>query len=105
MHRITLSKILLWLGDFFAFFSSFFIALVLLPLINNSHAIFPKGELDEYIFDSFPYPYSTRDSKLFCPGKWNRSSYGHRSSYDLPSADMHLEFLLFSPYTHLLKIG
>ena len=53
MHRITLSKILLWLGDFFAFFSSFFIALVLLPLINNSHAIFPKGELDEYIFIHF----------------------------------------------------
>ena len=53
MHRISLSKILLWLGDFFAFFSSFFIALVLLPLINNSHAIFPKGELDEYIFIHF----------------------------------------------------
>jgi undecaprenyl-phosphate galactose phosphotransferase, wbaP len=53
MHRITLSKIFLWFGDFFAFFSSFFIALVLLPLINNSHAIFPKGELDEYIFIHF----------------------------------------------------
>ena len=53
MHRITLSKILLWFGDFFAFFSSFFIALVLLPLINNNHAIFPKGELDEYIFIHF----------------------------------------------------
>ena len=53
MHRITLSKIFLWFGDFFAFFSSFFIALVLLPLINNSHAIFSKGELDEYIFIHF----------------------------------------------------
>ena len=53
MHRITLSIIFLWFGDFFAFFSSFFIALVLLPLINNSHAIFPKGELDEYIFIHF----------------------------------------------------
>lgn len=53
MHRITLSKIFLWFGDFFAFFSSFFIALVLLPLINNSHAIFPKGELDEYILIHF----------------------------------------------------
>ena len=53
MHRITLSKIFLWFGDFFAFFSSFFIALVLLPLINNSHVIFPKGELDEYIFIHF----------------------------------------------------
>ena len=27
--------------------------MVLLPLINNSHAIFPKGELDEYIFIHF----------------------------------------------------
>ena len=49
MHRITLSKILLWFGDFFAFFSSFFISLMLLPLINDSQVVFPKEELDEYI--------------------------------------------------------
>ena len=50
MHRITLSKIFLWFGDFFAFFSSFFISLTLLPLVNHSQASFPKEELDEYIF-------------------------------------------------------
>ena len=50
MHRITLSKIFLWFGDFFAFFSSFFISLTLLPLVNHSQAAFPKEELDEYIF-------------------------------------------------------
>jgi hypothetical protein len=50
MHRITLSKIFLWFGDFFAFFSSFFISLVLLPLVNHSQVAFPKEELDEYIF-------------------------------------------------------
>ena len=49
MHRITLSKILLWLGDFGAFFSSFFISLMLLPLLNDSQVVFPKEELDEYI--------------------------------------------------------
>ena len=49
MHRITLSKILLWLGDFVAFFSSFFISLMLLPLLNDSQVVFPKEELDEYI--------------------------------------------------------
>ena len=49
MHRITLSKILLWLGDFVAFFSSFFISLMLLPLLNYSQVVFPKEELDEYI--------------------------------------------------------
>ena len=50
MHRITLSKIFLWFGDFFAFFSSFFISLTILPLVNHSQAAFPKEELDEYIF-------------------------------------------------------
>lgn len=50
MHRITLSKIFLWFGDFFAFFSSFFISLMLLPLINDNQIAFPKEELDEYIF-------------------------------------------------------
>lgn len=50
MHRITLSKIFLWFGDFFAFFSSFFISLTLLPLVNHSQAAFPKEELDEYVF-------------------------------------------------------
>ena len=50
MHRITLSKIFLWFGVFFAFFSSFFISLTLLPLVNHSQASFPKEELDEYIF-------------------------------------------------------
>ena len=49
MHRITLSKIFLWFGDFVAFFSSFFISLMLLPLINDSQVVFPKEELDEYI--------------------------------------------------------
>ena len=50
MHRITLSKIFLWFGDFFAFFSSFFISLMLLPFINDNQIAFPKEELDEYIF-------------------------------------------------------
>ena len=50
MHRITLSKIFLWFGDFFAFFSSFFISLMLLPLINSNQPLFPKEEVDEYIF-------------------------------------------------------
>ena len=49
MHRITLSKIFLWFGDFFAFFSSFFISLMLLPFINDNQIAFPKEELDEYI--------------------------------------------------------
>ena len=50
MHRITLSKIFLWFGDFFVFFSSFFISLMLLPFINDNQIAFPKEELDEYIF-------------------------------------------------------
>ena len=50
MHRIALSKIFLWFGDFFAFFSSFFISLMLLPFINDNQIAFPKEELDEYIF-------------------------------------------------------
>ena len=50
MHRITLSKIFLWFGDFFAFFSSFFISLMLLPFINDNQIAFPKEGLDEYIF-------------------------------------------------------
>lgn len=50
MLRITLSKIFLWFGDFFAFFSSFFISLMLLPFINDNQIAFPKEELDEYIF-------------------------------------------------------
>lgn len=50
MHRITLSKIFLWFCDFFAFFSSFFISLMLLPFINDNQIAFPKEELDEYIF-------------------------------------------------------
>lgn len=49
MHRITLSKIFLWLGDFLSSFASLFIALGILYLVHGDKVYLAEGEVDEYI--------------------------------------------------------
>lgn len=53
MNKIILSKVILLLSDFIAFFFSLFIALFLLSYFDSGHSYFPQNQTENYILIHF----------------------------------------------------